>query len=190
MRFWQLAAVLVAVPLAASAAEVAGIKVDERARVGGSELELNGAGLRKRLFFKVYVAALYLPEKKMSPADVLALPGPKRVSITLMRDLSAQKLVDALTEGIRDNTSPVEQQQLKGRIAELTATWFSFRHCAKGDRITFDWVPDTGTRVLLNGTAKGRAIPGEDLYDAFLRVWVGDRPTNAGLKQALLGQRD
>jgi len=46
---------------------------------------LNGAGLRKRAFFRVYVAGLYLIEKRTSSQEVLALGGPKRVSITLMR---------------------------------------------------------------------------------------------------------
>lgn len=188
MRLWRLVALLAAVPVAASAAEVAGIKLDERVRVAGSELELNGAGLRKKLFFRVYVAALYLTEKRTSATEILALPGPKRVSIILMRTLPAQELVDALTKGIRDNNSPGEQEHLQGRIQELTSTWLSVREYEKGDVVTFDWEPGVGTRVLLNGEARGAAIPGDDLYRAFLRVWMGERPTSAGLKRALLGE--
>jgi hypothetical protein len=77
-----------------NAAEVAGVKLAERAQLGTSDLVLNGAGLRKRVFFKVYVASLDLPEKRSSPAEILALAGPKRVSITLMRKLSAERLVE------------------------------------------------------------------------------------------------
>jgi hypothetical protein len=68
----------------ALAAEVAGVKVDERVKLGSSELQLNGAGIRTRLFFKVYVGALYLPERKSSAIEVLALRGAKRVSMTLL----------------------------------------------------------------------------------------------------------
>jgi hypothetical protein len=172
----------------ASAAKVAGVKLDERTKVGTSELVLNGAGLRKMAFVKVYVGALYLTEKRKSPADVYALAGPKRISITLMRKLPARKFVDALKAGIRENSSAVEQQALKNRVAELNANLLALRERKKGDTITLDWLPDAGTLVTLNGELKGKAIPGDDLYRALLKVFLGDHPTNAGLKKALLGK--
>ena len=190
MRPWPLAVLLVPLSVGAGAAEIAGIRLDERAKVGESELVLNGAGLRKRVLFKVYVAGLYLAEKRKSPAEVLALPGPKRLSITLLRDLPARRLVDGLKDGIGDNSSPEEQQALKGRVEELAANLMSLRQGRKGDVITFDWLPDGGTAVALNGEARGRPIPGDDVYRALLRVWLGDRPTSGGLKNALLGRAD
>ena len=187
---WRLAVLLVSMSALTSAAEIAGITVVERTTLGGSELVLNGAGLRKKLFFKVYVAGLYLTHKKRSPTEVFALAGPKRASITLLRDLPAQELVLALTEGIRNNCSPEQQQALKDRIDALAANLLSLRQGKKGDVITVDWLPDQGTVVTLNGEIKGETIPGYDLYLALLRVWLGDHPTSVGLKRALLGQRD
>jgi len=181
---------LVSMSAGASAAEVAGIKLDDRTELGTSALVLNGAGLRKKAFFKVYVAGLYLTEKTKSPAHVFALAGAKRASITLMRNLQARELVDALKEGIRNNSSPEEQQALKGRVEGLAANLLALRQGKKGDVITIDWLPDAGTLVVLNGEVKGNAIPGADLYRAVLKVWLGDRPTSAGLKKALLGQTD
>jgi hypothetical protein len=174
----------------AGAAEIAGIKLDERIKLGESELVLNGAGVRKRFLIKGYVAGLYLTEKRNSPMGVFALAGPKRASITLLRDLPAQELVDALINGIRTNSSLEEQQTLKGRVDELAANLLSIRRARKGDVITVDWLPDVGTVVTLNGEVKGKVIPGDDLYRALLRVWLGDHPTSAGLKKALLGQMD
>ena len=188
MRLWWFAALLTSVSLAASGAEVAGIQLSERTQLGTSELVLNGAGLRKRVFFKVYVASLYLTEKRSASAEVFALDGPKRVSITLMRSLRAQDLVDALNLGIRENSSPEEQQALKGRVEELTAMMLALRQGKKGDVITVDWLPGEGTLVLVNGEPQGKPIPGGDVYRALLRVWLGERPTSAGLKRALLGK--
>lgn len=179
---------LVCLAAVASAAEVGGIKLDERTSLGASDLVLNGAGLRKRAFFKVYVAGLYLTEKRTSPQDVLALGGPKRVSITLLRNLSARELADALRDGIRENSSPEEQQAVKGRIDGLVADLLAVRQGRKGDVLTVDWLPDAGTLVALNGDVKGHAIPGDDVYQALLKVWLGDHPTSAGRKKALLGQ--
>lgn len=188
MRPYGLALLVASMSVVASAAEVAGVKLDDRTTLGASELVLNGAGLKKRLFFKIYVAGLYLTEKRTSPAAVLALPGPKRVSITLMRDLPVRKLVDALRRDIRNNSSPEEQQAVKGRVGELDASLMAVRQGTKGDVITFDWLPDAGTLVTLNGKVKGNPIAGADFYRALLRVWLGDRPASTGLRKALLGQ--
>jgi chalcone isomerase-like protein len=190
VRQWVLAGLLASMWVVADAAEIAGVKLAERTRLGTSELVLNGAGLRKRLLFKVYVAGLYLPEKRESPKGVFELAGPKRASITLLRDLTAQELVDALLNGIRANSSPEEQQTLKGRIDALAANLLSLRWGRKGDVITIDWLPEVGTVVTLNGEVKGHSIPGYDVYRALLRVWLGDHPTSAGLKKALLGRTD
>jgi hypothetical protein len=186
MRAGLLLLAFLAVP--ALAAEVAGVKVDERIKLESSELVLNGAGLRTKAFFKVYVAGLYLAEKKTNAAEALGLPGAKRVSMRLMRDLSAKQLTEALDEGIRDNTPAAEQDALKERVAELTAIMSSLHSGKEGDVIALDWLPGTGTRVMLNGETKGKAIAGEDFYRALLRIWLGDNPVSGSLKKALLGQ--
>src|SRR6266849_1858923 len=105
----------------ALAAEIEGVKVDERVRIGSADLQLNGAGIRTRLIFKVYVGALYLPEKKSNATEVLALGGAKRVSMTLLRDLTARQLTDALEEGIRANSSEAELAALKDRLGAFIA---------------------------------------------------------------------
>ena len=187
---WRFAVLLVSMSVFASAAEIAGITLHERTKLGASELVLNGAGLRKKLFFKVYVAGLYLTEKRKSQTEVVALVGPKRASITLLRNVPAKELVDALVDGIRHNSSPDQQRALKGRVDQLAANLLSLRQGKKGDVITVDWLPAQGTVVTLNGEVKGKSIPGYDVYVALLRVWLGDHPTSTGLKKALLGQKD
>jgi len=186
MAPWWSAVVLVSMS-AAAGADVGGIRLNERAQLGGSELVLNGAGLRKRAFFNVYVAGLYLTERRTSGAGVLALSGSKRVSITLMRSLPPRRLVDALMAGIRDNSSTEEELAVKDRLEDLTRTLLAIRQTRAGDVITFDWVPEAGTVLALNGEVRGNAIPGDDVYRALLRVWLGDRPTSGDLKRALLG---
>jgi hypothetical protein len=106
----------------------------------------------------------------------------------LMRNLSAKQLTDALDEGIRDNTPAAEQEPLKGRAAELTAIMTALQSAKEGDVIALDWLPGTGTRVVLNGEPKGKAIAGEDFYRALLRIWLGQNPVSGALKKALLGQ--
>jgi len=171
----------------ALAAEIEGVKVDERVTLGASELQLNGAGVRTRLFFKVYVGALYLPEKKSAVADVLAMRGAKRVSMTLLRDLTAPQLTDALESGIRANHSEAELAALKERIDALAAVMKGIGSVKEKTVVTLDFLPESGTRVGVDGAARGTPIAGEDFFRALLRIWLGDRPVDADLKKAMLG---
>src|SRR3954471_7749433 len=95
-----IAGLLAFATFCAGAAEVAGVKLDDRTQVESRELVLNGAGLRKRVVFNVYVIGLYLPEKKTDPAAVLQLTGPKRAEIHMLRDVSAETFTEALIEGM------------------------------------------------------------------------------------------
>jgi hypothetical protein len=174
---------------AVHALEVAGVKVDEKSRVtaGGPELVLNGAGLRTKVFFKVYVAGLYLTEKKASAADVLALKGPKRVLLTTVRDLTADQFLDAIHDGLADNNAAADLERLKPQRAAFDAILIAVKESKTGSTIAIDYLPESGTRVTVNGEAKGAAIGGEDFYNALLRVWLGEKPVESSLKRAMLG---
>lgn len=190
MKRFSIGIFFVSALAAAQAAEVAGVKLDDKLRLapGGPELVLNGAGIRTRVIFKVYVAGLYLPEKKGTTGEVLALAGPKRVAMTMLRDLGAQQLSEALAEGIRNNSSAAEQEALKARIEELLAIMNALGEAKKGDAILLDFLPDSGTRVVVNGQPRGKPIAGDDFYRALLRIWLGDKPVDGDLKKGMLGE--
>lgn len=188
MKRFILAASAVLALNSALAAEVAGVRVDDRVRVGNADLILNGAGLRKKAFFKVYVAGLYLAERRADGDAVLGSPGAKRVSIRLMRDLSAQQFVDALHEGLAANHGETEMAALKDRMKQFSDTLLALGEAKEGMTITIDWLPESGTRLSVAGQPKGKDIAGEDFYKALLRVWVGAKPVQDDLKAALLGK--
>jgi hypothetical protein len=171
----------------ALAAEIAGVTVEERVKLGATELRLNGAGIRTRIVFKVYVGALYLQDRKSAVGEVLALKGAKRVSMTMLRDLTASQLTDALMDGIRANHSESELAALRGRVDALATLMREIGSAKEKTVITLDFLPDAGTQVTVNGTPKGKPIPGEDFYGALLKIWLGDKPVDADLKKAMLG---
>jgi hypothetical protein len=166
------------------AAEVGGVKLDDRVSVGGQELVLNGAGIRTKLMFKIYVAGLYLPQKATSLAGVLA-KAPRRVQMTLLRNLNADQLVDAFVEGLAANNSPAELAAVKSQVERLTAIMKAFGEVKEKDVVVLDAV-DGGTRIGYNGETRG-TIPGEAFNAALMRIWLGDRPAQTDLKQAMLG---
>ena len=181
-----------ALALAASAAgaqavELEGVKLDPTAQVGGAALVLNGAGVRTRAIFKVYVAGLYVPAKANNAAALLAQKGPRRVAITMLRNVDADTFSGALSEGLQKNLSEAQFTAFKAQIDTLNANFKAAGEAKKGDAIHLEFAPDAGTRVVVNGKAQGSAIAGEDFYAALLRIWLGDKPVDADLKKGLLG---
>lgn len=167
--------------------EVAGVNFDDQARLGNSQLVLNGAGLRTRVFFKVYALGLYLPEKKTAAEAVINAPGPKRIHIVTLRDLSAEQLSDALVSAFERNHSEVELAPLKARLDEFRATMLGLGDAAANSTVLLDFLPESGTRLQFNGAPRGKDIPGEDFYRGLLKIWLGQEPAQEDLKEALLG---
>ncbi|MEW6688343.1 MAG: chalcone isomerase family protein [Pseudomonadota bacterium] len=164
-------------------AEVAGVKLPDE----DQKLLLNGAGLRRRAFFQVYVIGLYLPQKAAAAADAIGAAGPKRVAIHMLRNVDAATFTGALEDGMRDNHDDAQMKALEARMKQLAATMAEIKEAKQGMRITLDWVPGTGTQLTVEGRPSGAPIPGEDFYRGLLRIWLGENPVQADLKKALLG---
>ena len=171
----------------AFALEVAGIKLDDKVQVANATLQLNGAGVRTKIFFDVYVAALYLGEKKTSAAAVLSDTAEKRVALHLLRGVAAKTLLDAFNAAIAANHTPAEMAALDASVKEFSAIFNTMSEVKKGDVITLDYQPSSGTSVSVNGVAKGN-IAGEAFNTALLKIWLGEKPAQGNLKQKLLGQ--
>lgn len=172
----------------AQAVEVAGVRFDDNVRLADSDVMVNGVGVRKKVFFQVYAMALYLPEKRADAESALSTKGSKRVAITLLRDLTAKQFVDALQEGIADNHTEAEVAALKDRVGQFSEAMLSVDEAKTGSTVLIDWIPGVGTRLTVNGEVKGQAINGDDFFAALLRIWLGNKPVQEDLKQALLGK--
>ena len=172
----------------AAAAEIEGVKLADKLRVSdaGPELVLNGAGVRTRVFFKVYVGALYLQKKENATDAVLADAGPKRVAMHLLRDLTAEQLFSALNDGLKNNHTPEQLAKLGPQLKQLEDIFNAVKAAKNGDVILLDYLPGAGTRVTVRGDDKG-TIPGEEFNRALLRIWLGNQPADASLKKAMLG---
>jgi Chalcone isomerase-like len=171
--------------LPAQAIEIKGVKVDETAQVGGNALVLNGAGVRTKLMFKVYVAGLYLTQKQTSADAVLSDSGYKRVSMHFLRELSAEKLLHAMDEGFEANNSAAEMTTVEPQMKAFRQMMTSAKVVKEGDVILLDYTT-AGTQVSLNGKVLG-VVEGLAFNQALLRVWLGRNPVDASLKKAMLG---
>jgi hypothetical protein len=132
----------------------------------------------------VYVGSLYVPEKSTTMQGVLAR-APRRVQLDLLRNLSADQLVDALVDGLKDNNGAAELDAAKPQVDELVRIMRSFGEVKEGSIVTLDFV-DGATRIAQDGTTRG-SVAGEPFNRALLRIWLGDHPVQADLKKAMLG---
>ena len=179
-----IAVAAVVINTGALAVEVGGVNLSDKATVAGQELVLNGAGIRTRAIFKVYVGSLYVPAKSGDLAGVLA-KGPRRIQLNILRNLSADQLVDAFVDGLKENNSADELNAVKTQQAELVATMKAFNDVKEKDVVTLDFV-DGATRIGLNGAARG-SIAGEPFNRALTKIWLGEHPVQPDLKKAMLG---
>ena len=183
------AAVLALTALPSFAADVAGVKFDDTVTVNGATLKLNGAGLRTKVIFKVYALGLYLPEKKSTVAEILAAEGPRRVKIVVLRELTSEEFGKAFMAGLNDNTDAAERAKLVPQTKQFGEMFAMFPALKKGDVLTVDWIPGTGSQVMLNGKNVGGVLPDVAFYNAILRIWLGDKPVDSSLKPQLLGEK-
>jgi hypothetical protein len=175
--------VLLAAGSAAGAA-VNGVKLDDRVSIARRTLVLNGAGVRAKLMIEIYVVSLYLPQKAKDLPGVLA-KGPRRIQLNMLRSAPSEEIIKAIVDTMADNNTPAELAAVKTQTDQLVSLIRPFKEVKKGDIITLDFV-DGGTLLGRNGKASGR-IPGEAFNRALTKIWLGDQPVQADLKQALLG---
>ena len=167
---------------------VEGTTFDDTSAVAGQNLVLNGAGLRKKLFFRVYTAGLYLPAKAQTLEAVLSQTGAVRVRLILMRNVSAKTFVDALKDGLKDNTPEKELAAIDAEVTRLIAVMDKIGDVKTGDAVDFSF-DGKDTSVTLNGNLVGNGIGGRALFNAVLRIWIGADAIDDTLKAGLLGQK-
>ncbi len=167
------------------AKEIEGVVVEEQLlSESGATLHLNGTGIRKKLFFKIYIAALYLANRSADASAVIADDGEKRIVMHFLYDeVGKDKLVEGWNEGFAANHTEEALGLLQSRIDSFNAMFDE--DVVAGDVIVFDYLPQTGTRVTIKGNVKG-VVEGKDFNDALLAIWLGDKPVGSDLKKGLL----
>lgn len=173
---------------ALQAVEVANVKYEPTLDLAGQKLVLNGAGVRYKFVVKVYTAGLYLTHKAGTTAEVLAAPGPKRIHIQMLRDIDGNELGKLFTKGMEANAPREEFVKCINGVLKLSEVFASRKQLNSGDNFSVDYVPGVGSTLLLNGkTIMADPIKEPEFFTALLRIWLGDKPADDSLKDALLG---
>lgn len=183
-------ALALVLPLAATAAtiDVSGVKLEDRITLADKPLVLNGAGVRYKAVFKVYSAGLYLGQKADTPEAVLAAPGPKRITITMLRDIDSAELGKLFSRGMEDNMDRSAFSKLIPGVLRMSQVFSDHKKLKEGDNFLVDWVPGTGTVLTIKGKVEGEPFKEPEFFDALVRIWLGPKPADHLLKEALLGK--
>lgn len=185
MKNATLYAVAMAVVLAlpAAAKEVAGAQFPDSIQVQGKTLKLNGAGLRKKAIFKVYVAGFYVETPSQDPAQLVASEQIKRMRILTKRDLSKDQVAGAIIDGFKKNAAdklPALQQRLDSFTQAIPDV-------KEGQELLLTYVPGKGTEIQTSA-GQSQTVAGKDFADALFSVWLGPHAVDSGLREGLLGK--
>ena len=163
-------------------AALEGVPFAERYREGETLLTIKGVGLARYLmFFKVYVAALYLDED-LTPCRALS-DVPKRLEVSYLRPIEGPDFATAAERVLPQNVPASTIASLRPRIDQLNALYEGVK---PGDRYSLTYIPGKGTELALNGMSKG-IIEGADFAEAYFAIWLGPSPISEGLKSGLVG---
>lgn len=184
-RFIVLAGLLV--NLGAQAASIAEQTFDDRVRVGGANLVLNGLGVRAVLWLKGYAAGLYVAEKAGTADKLIAQAGPKRIQLKMLIEVESKEFTKAIHSGLGKNYGDAARAPLRAREAQFSALVDGLVKLRKGDVVNLDYLPGQGLVLSRNERVVGSPIAGEDFYAAILKIFIGDEPVDKALKRGLLG---
>jgi len=190
VRPWLLAALLAAGAALASAqtVDVGGVKLEPQVSVAGKALQLNGAGVRYRAVFRVYTAGLYLEQKANTTEAVLRQAGPKRMTITMLRDINSAELGKLFARGMEDNMDRQQFSRLIPGVMRMSQVFSDHKQLKTGETFVLDWIPGTGTVLTIKGQVEGEPFKEVEFFDALMRIWLGPKPADWQLKDALLGK--
>ena len=144
--------------------------------------------MRYKAVFKVYAAGLYLEKKASTPAEVYALRGPKRISVTMLRDIDSTELGKLFSRGMEDNMDKAAFSKLIPGVLRMSQIFSEHKKLMAGEQFVVDWLPGTGTQVTVKGVPQGEPFKEPEFFNALLGIWLGSQPADWKLKDALLGK--
>jgi len=152
--------------------------------ISNPQLILNGAGVRSKFIFDLYVAGLYLQKPNKNADEIINANKPMAIKLYITSSLiSSDKMKNATIEGFEKST----KGNLKPLQKEIDEFLSVFKEDIKGgDRYTFLYTPNDGLKIYKNGNLKS-TIEGLDFKKALFGIWLCDEPAQESLKKEMLG---
>lgn len=169
------------------AKEIKGVEIQNTVTShSGKTLVLNGAGVRSKFFFSIYVAALYVEHASSDAEELIKQAGEKKLLMHFVYDeVDKDKLNSGWVEGFNKNLDAAKLSSLKQDINKFTTF---FGDMKKDDTIWLNQLASGATSIVINNKIAGE-IANPVFYPALLSIWLGKDPVTDDLKEALLTER-
>ncbi len=163
---------------------VGGKNLPDTLKFGDTTLVLNGAGIRKKFWIKVYAGGLYLKAKSHNANQIINADEPMALRLHFIYDgVSAKKMrsawEDSFEEVLGDNYKKLENK------IKLFESFFNVE-THEDDIWDLVYIPGVGTKVMLNGKQKG-VVPGLDFKKALFSIYLSEKTELPDLREAMLG---
>lgn len=170
-----------------AAVELSGIKVQDTITIADTKLQLNGAGIRYKGPFKVYVGDLYTTRPVKSLDELIAAPGPKRLSMTFLREMNSAEFGKLLTRGMEDNVSKSELSKIIPGMIKMGDIFAANKSFSPGEVCALEWDPAKGLSIWAKGKLQAEPFKDPAFFRALMSIWFGQSPADWKLKDQLLG---
>jgi hypothetical protein len=161
-----------------------GVTMPSKTTYTGTNLVLNGVGIREKVWIDLYVAGLYLKSKTKNAKTIISSNEKMVLKLHIVSGLvSSEKMSSSIEESFKVSTG--------GNTINLRTRIDAFKAIFMKDKITdgvvFDisYIPGKGTAVYTNGKLQG-TIKGLDFKKALFNIWLGVIPADEHLKEKLL----
>ncbi|MDP6908659.1 MAG: chalcone isomerase family protein, partial [Flavobacteriales bacterium] len=120
-----------------------GVTLPASIKAGESTVNLNGGGIRKKLFFKLYVGGLYLESKNSDADKIISADAPMAVKLQITSGMiSSENMSEAINEGF-EKSAGSKLASLKSKIEKFVDT-FKKSEIVEGNVFDIVYVPGTG----------------------------------------------
>ncbi|TBW29022.1 chalcone isomerase family protein [Gramella sp. KN1008] len=176
---------LVGLNFASAQTKVGGVNLPNQLNFQGQDLQLNGAGVREKLWIDLYAGGLYLSEKSSDASAIMSADKPMSIKLHIVSKLiSSEKMIDAVNEGFENSTNG-NTKPLAPKIEKFKS--FFMEEIKKNDVFDIVHLPAKGVVVYKNNKELG-TIEGMDFKKALFGIWLSSKPADDDLKEAMLGK--
>lgn len=175
-------------PAVAATLDVGGVKVEESLSIYNNTLLLNGAGLILNGKTPMYVVQIYAKQKFKTLDELVAIPGPKRLVLTAIKEVDTAPIVKMFNRSVDDVAGKSDRAKLIPGLMSIGELFKANRALKPGEVMTMDWVPISGLVIYLGGKLQGQPYREAELFKAAAGVWMGEFPADAKVKDSLLGR--
>lgn len=185
MKKILIAVMVFALSISGFCFEIGGVQMPDKFKAGDNDLILNGAGLRKKFFVKVYAGGLYLKMKEQNESKIINADEPMAIRMEFIHNgVAAEKLIGAWNEGF-ENATKGKTDSIKEQIKQFNSYFTT--EANEGDTYEIVYTPENGVVLSIKGKVMG-TIKGLDFKKALFGIWLCDKPADDGLKEGMLNK--